>query len=52
MRNAGLEEAQAGIKIAGRNINNLILISHLGGARASPLEILIFVFGRNCLRSG
>ena len=25
MRNAGLEEAQAGIKIAGRTINNLIL---------------------------
>ena len=24
MRNAGLEEAQAGIKISGRNINNLI----------------------------
>ena len=24
MRNAGLEEAQAGIKIAGRNINKLI----------------------------
>ena len=24
MRNAGLREAQAGIKIAGRNINNLI----------------------------
>ena len=24
MRNAGLEEAQIGIKIAGRNINNLI----------------------------
>ena len=24
MRNTGLEEAQAGIKIAGRNINNLI----------------------------
>ena len=23
MRNAGLNEAQAGIKIAGRNINNL-----------------------------
>ena len=23
MRNAGLHEAQAGIKIAGRNINNL-----------------------------
>ena len=26
MRNAGLEEAQAGIKIAGRNINNLRLM--------------------------
>ena len=24
MRNAGLEEAQAGIKISGRNVNNLI----------------------------
>ena len=24
MRNAGLEEAQAGIKIAGRDINNLM----------------------------
>ena len=24
MRNAGLEEAQAGIKIAGRNVNNVI----------------------------
>ena len=24
MRNAGLEEAQAGLKIAGRNISNLI----------------------------
>ena len=23
MRNAGLEEAQAGVKIAGKNINNL-----------------------------
>ena len=24
MRNAGVDEAQAGMKIAGRNINNLI----------------------------
>ena len=24
MRNAGLQETQAGVKIAGRNINNLI----------------------------
>ena len=26
MRNAGLEETQAGIKVAGRNINNLIYV--------------------------
>ena len=28
MRNAGLEEAQAGIKISGRNINNLKYADH------------------------
>ena len=28
MRNAGLEEAQAGIKIAGRNTNNLRYADH------------------------
>ena len=28
IRNAGLEEAQAGIKIAGRNINNLIYVDN------------------------
>ena len=28
MRNAGLEEAQAGVKIAGRNINNLRYADH------------------------
>ena len=28
MRNAGLDEAQAGIKIAGRNINNLRYADH------------------------
>ena len=28
MRNTGLEEAQAGIKIAGRNINNLRYADH------------------------
>ena len=28
MRNAGLEEARAGIKIAGRNINNLRYADH------------------------
>ena len=29
MRNTGLEEAQAGIKIAGRNINNLRYIDDI-----------------------
>ena len=28
MQNAGLDEAQAGIKIAGRNINNLRYADH------------------------
>ena len=31
MRNAGLEEAQAGIKIGGRNINNLFTFCHKDG---------------------
>ena len=41
MQNAGMDEAQAGIKIAGRNINNLIyaydttLIAESRGTRAS-----------------
>ena len=29
MRNTGLEEAQAGIKIAGRNINNLRYVDNI-----------------------
>ena len=29
MRNAGLDEAQAGIKIAGRNINNLRYVNDI-----------------------
>ena len=33
MRNTGLEEAQAGIKIAGRNINNLRYRGHCTGDR-------------------
>ena len=32
MRNTGLQEAQAGIKIAGRNINNLKYADDMGGA--------------------
>ena len=36
MRNAGLEETQAGIKIAGRNINNLRYAD--GEGNGSPLQ--------------
>ena len=39
MRNAGLEEAQAGIKIAGRNINNL-RFSWLDGFKNISLPLL------------
>ena len=44
MRNAGLEEAQAGIKIAGRNINNLryaddtTLMAEKGRGTKKPLD--------------
>ena len=37
MRNAGLEEAQAGIKIAGRNINNLRYADD-GESNSTPLQ--------------
>ena len=42
MRNAGLEEAQAGIKIAGRNINNLRYVddTSLMAEREEELEPL------------
>ena len=33
MRNAGLDEAQAGIKIVGRNINNLIYADDTNGIK-------------------
>ena len=38
MRNAGLEEAQAGIKIAGRNINNLRYADDTGGLQSMGLQ--------------
>ena len=43
MRNAGLEETQAGIKIAGRNINNLRYIDDttLMAERAEELKSLL-----------
>ena len=39
MRNTGLEEAQAGIKIAGRNINNLIHADDLTPMAESEEEL-------------
>ena len=43
MRNAGLEETQAGIKIAGRNINNLRFADHttLVAEREEELKSLL-----------
>ena len=39
MRNAGLEEAEAGIKIAGRNINNLRYADDTTGMAESEEEL-------------
>ena len=39
MRNAGLEEAQAGIKISGRNINNLRYADHTTLTAESEKEL-------------
>ena len=43
MRNAGLEEAQAGIKIAGRNINNLRLADDTTLTAESEEELKSFL---------
>ena len=45
MRNAGLEEAQAGIKIAGRNISNLRYVDDttLMAEREEELKSLLIV---------
>ena len=43
MRNAGLEEAQAGIKIAGRNINNLRYTDDITLMAESEEEIKSFL---------
>ena len=39
MRNAGLDEAQAGIKIAGRNVNNLIYADNITFMSESEEEL-------------
>ena len=41
LRNAGLEEAQAGIQIAGRNINNLRYCSTLTAESEEELKSLL-----------
>ena len=43
MRNAGLEEAQGGIKIAGRNINNLIYADDTSLMAESKEELTSFL---------
>ena len=43
MRNAGLEEAQAGIKIAGRNINNLRYAGDISLMAESEEELKSFL---------
>ena len=43
MRNAGREEAQAGIKIAGRNINNLRYADDTTLMAESEEELKIFL---------
>ena len=44
MRNAGLEEAQAGIKIAGRNINNLRYVNETTLMAESEEELKSLLF--------
>ena len=43
MKNAGLEETQAGIKIAGRNINNLRYADHATLMAESDEELKILL---------
>ena len=43
MRNTGLEEAQAGIKISGRNINNLIYVDDTTLMAESEEELKSFL---------
>ena len=43
MRNAGLKEPQAGIKIAGRNINNLIFTDDITLMAESEEELKSFL---------
>ena len=54
MRNAGLEEAQAGIKIARRNINNLRYVDDttLMAEREEELKSLLMKVEKECEKFG
>ena len=54
MRNAGLDELQAGIKIAGRNINNLRYVDDttLMGEREEELKSLLMRVKEESERAG
>ena len=54
MRNAGLEEAQAGIKIAGRNTNNLRYADDttLMAEREDELKSLLMKVKEECEKVG
>ena len=43
MRNAGLDEAQAGIKIAGRSVNNLRYATVMAESKEEPKSLLVKV---------
>ena len=57
MRNAGLDEAQAGIKIAGRNINNLKYADDITLMAESEQELKSLLMkvkeesGKSCLKT-
>ena len=55
MRNAGLDEAQAGIKIAGRNINNLRYADDTTLMAESEKELKSLLMksgeGKSCLKT-
>ena len=54
MRNAGLEETQAGIKIAGRNINNLRYADDttLVAESEEELKSLLMNVKKECVKVG
>ena len=52
MRNAGLEEAQAGIKIAGRNINNHVYDTTLVAESEEELKSLLMKVKEESVKVG